>query len=233
MNSDVTHERAAHGIGPGQRAWLTPSSGILFLANAIPLLGVALLGWDVFPIVFLYWLENVVVGAFNVLRLVSARPREVDHWVGKVFLVPFFVFHYGMFTMVHGVFVFNLFGRDRGFHGFFPSLEAIWSTVREYGLLWAVLALLLSHAFSYGWNYLGNGEFRTATLRTLMHQPYRRVVVLHVVILFGGFAVLALGEPIAALLLLVLLKTGIDWAAHLREHRGLQRGREAGARKLR
>ena len=52
-----------------------------------------------------------------------------------------------------------------------------------------------------------------------MGKPYGRVVVLHLTILFGGFGVQALGSPLWALLLLVVLKTGIDLAAHVREHR--------------
>ena len=45
---------------------MTPSLAALVIANAIPLVGVLFLGWTVFPLVLLYWLENVVVGGFNV-----------------------------------------------------------------------------------------------------------------------------------------------------------------------
>jgi hypothetical protein len=41
----------------------------------------------------------------------------------------------------------------------------------------------------------------------------------HVTILAGGFLADSLGAPLAALILLVLLKTVIDLLAHLREHR--------------
>ena len=41
---------------------LTPSLLALLLANAFPIVGVLFLGWTVFPLVLLYWLENVVVG---------------------------------------------------------------------------------------------------------------------------------------------------------------------------
>jgi len=43
-------------------------------------------------------------------------------------------------------------------------------------------------------------------------------MVLHVVILGGGFLVTMLGSPLIALALLVVLKTGLDLFAHLREH---------------
>ena len=80
---------------------LSASAVALVLANAVPLAGVVALGWQVFPLVLLYWLENVVVGGFNVLRMLSARPRDGVRWVAKAFLVPFFVVHFGLFTATH------------------------------------------------------------------------------------------------------------------------------------
>jgi hypothetical protein len=54
-----------------------------------------------------------------------------------------------------------------------------------------------------------------------MMQPYARVVVLHVTILFGGFAFMALHAPAAALVVLVALKTALDLRTHLAERRKL------------
>jgi hypothetical protein len=51
-----------------------------------------------------------------------------------------------------------------------------------------------------------------------MKEPYTRVVVLHLTILGGGWAVMALGEPQAALVVLVLVKIAVDLAAHRRQH---------------
>src|SRR6266496_3701604 len=56
---------------------LTPSLVVLLVANALPIAGVLFLGWGVFPLVLLYWLENVVVGGFNVAKLLLAQPREL------------------------------------------------------------------------------------------------------------------------------------------------------------
>ncbi|MGH2668698.1 MAG: DUF6498-containing protein, partial [bacterium] len=89
---------------------VTPSLLVLALANAVPIVGVLFLGWQVFPIVLLYWLENVVVGAFNAAKLLLARPQETLSNVGKLFLVPFFMVHFAMFTFVLGVLLVALFG---------------------------------------------------------------------------------------------------------------------------
>ena len=53
-----------------------------------------------------------------------------------------------------------------------------------------------------------------------MFAPYRRIVVLHITIIGSGFLFMELGEPIAALLLMVALKTSFD-VYHLRKGSGI------------
>jgi hypothetical protein len=193
----------------------TPLSAlVLIAANLVPLVGVAAFHWTIFSVLLLYWCENVVVGAFNVLRMLAAAPRNVVVDVGKVFLIPFFCIHYGMFTMVHGIFVLTLFGPGGGFN---PSPAAFLSAVRGAGIGYGVLAIVLSHAFSFVHNYLMGGEYRRASLQQLMAQPYARVMVLHATILIGGFAAKALGAPAVVLVVLVVLKIAIDLRSHLAE----------------
>jgi hypothetical protein len=57
-----------------------------------------------------------------------------------------------------------------------------------------------------------------------MMLPYGRVVVLHLTILFGGFATMALGEPIWLILIMVAVKIAVDLKMHLREHLKLSAG---------
>lgn len=194
---------------------MTPSLLVLLVANALPIVGVLVLGWTVFPLVLLYWLENVIVGGFNVAKLVLAQPRAPAYWAGKLFLVPFFVVHFGGFTFVHGVLVLALFG-PKGTQAF-DLLGTVPTAIRANHLGWAVVTLVLSHGFSFYWNYVRNGEYRRASLNALMGQPYGRVLVLHFTVLFGGWIIMATGAPLLALVLLVLIKTAADAHAHKAE----------------
>lgn len=198
--------------------WKLPSVIALVLANLIPLFGVVCYGWQVFPIMFLFWFENVVVGLFNVVKMAWAGGLGSNVGV-KLFLVPFFTVHYGIFTMVHGLFVFAMFGADwRGGAGAFPSFDRVQDLLTQQHLGWAVLGLVVSHGFSFVTNYLRDGTYRTAVLPIIMMQPYGRVVVLHLAILGGGFLVLALGKPVVGLVLLIALKIGLDVLAHVKQH---------------
>ena len=79
-------------------------------------------------------------------------------------------------------------------------------------------ALFLSHGASFFLNYLGKREYLTTSPIRQMFAPYGRVVVLHLTILIGAFAVAILGAPIGALVVLVVLKTAFDLRLHLRQH---------------
>ena len=194
------------------------SAWVLLAANLIPVAGVLLWGWSVFALLLLFWMENVLIGVFFVLRMLCADPRDPALWAGKLFVVPFFCFHYGMFTAIHGVFVFTLFGGKLYAPPGLQVLEPAARAASDLGLWLPLAALFASHGFSFLWNYLYRGEFKRAQLTRLMAQPYGRVVVLHITIIFGGMGAMALGSPVWALLVLLCLKIGLDLRAHLKEH---------------
>ncbi len=201
----------------GTVRWL-PSASALVVANVIPLAGVVVFGWDVFVVVFLFWLENVVVGFFNLLRMLWVERGAERFPLAKLVVMPFFLVHYGMFTAIHGVFVLVLFGGMMQRGAAFPSVQTVVDIVAQYHLWIAVLALFASHGYSFVANYVAQQEYRRVTLRDLMGQPYGRVVVLHLTILFGGFLAMVLRQPVVGAFLLVVLKVGLDLRAHLREH---------------
>jgi hypothetical protein len=152
----------------------------------------------------------------------NVTPRAFAHAI-KLFLIPFFMLHYFMFCAGHGVFVFSLFPDESGYFaateglGLFSSLGRaveIFSTP----LALAAVALALSHGISFLVNFVGGREYQRLDLRQLMMLPYSRIVVLHLTIIFGGFVTMALGEPVWVVVILVLIKTGVDLKMHLKEH---------------
>lgn len=196
--------------------WQRPSVIALVLANLVPVFGVFCFHWEVFPLMFLFWSENVIIGAFNVLKMLLASPGSPASWIGKFFIIPFFCVHYGMFTFVHGIFVVALFGGGLK-PGGFPGPATFVEIARQNYLSWAILGLAVSRGISFATNYLANGEYKRASLQQLMAQPYGRIIVLHVAILGGGFLMMALHSPVAGLLVLIALKILFDLRGHFAE----------------
>jgi hypothetical protein len=229
------------------------SAWTLVAANVLPLFGVLLLGWDAFAIVALYWLENVMIGMINVLKMITCNPdpaeiekalanggaaidaermrkqrnelnaqgaaAELAHRGARQFLVPFFCVHYGIFCLVHGVFIAAFFAGDAFGAASTGGVRDLVGLAGDRYLVLAAAALAGSHLYSFFRNYLGRGEYRRTIVIWQMFQPYARVVVLHVAILFGAFVVVALGSNVGVLVVLIIGKTLLDVALHLREHR--------------
>jgi hypothetical protein len=216
-------------------AWYRIGSSVgavvaLIVANAIPLLGVLFLGWNVWTILTIYWLENGVVGVLNVLKMARAAGPEPTgsaatlyngRPVGstasaKAVLIPFFCVHYGIFWVVHGIFVLTL----PQFQAFGDESAGLASDPGA--VLFVLVGLFVSHYASYRLNYIGRGEYLRTSASRQMAAPYARLFVLHVTIIIGGMAIAFTGASSAAVLVLVLLKTGLDLGLHLAAHREIE-----------
>ena len=151
-------------------------------------------------VLLLYWLESGVVGLYNVLRMLNISAKA------GTYFVPFFVVHYGLFMFVHLLFIVAFFGRGN-------EPREILS-----GIGVGIAALLISHGVSYRKNFIGGQEYKERTVKQQLFAPYGRIIVMHLTVLFGGWLVLGLGEPVGALVIMVVAKTAIDSWAHIHEH---------------
>ncbi len=186
------------------------------MVNFIPVLGVLFLDWNIAAIMILYWSENLVIGFFNIIKMARARGREKPLSLinvhnpqrGRSYTIVFFIFHYGFFTLGHGVFVFSMFGKP---------------DTNPFILIFTLLFLFTSHYISYQKNFINNGEYLKVSFNQLFLQPYKRVVVMHITIIAAGFFIQSQGNSRPAILILVGLKTIIDLISHQIEHRKFQR----------
>lgn len=240
----------AHG-GDGAKAPIPPPESALdriplaalVLANLAPAVGVLFFGWDARYLLLLYWLENLVIGGWTLLRMLSAGGYRV------LPQAAFFSFHYSFFCAGHGMFIIELIGGevDDSAEDGFPLMlplnmlrgEFAWIAQEMPALLGIpLLAFIISHGVSTVYHHFIGREDARRDADDIMFDPYKRIVLLHIAILLGAMAILATGaETVApALLLLVALKTGIDIHQHRSAHRKRRRvrnenGAEDGAAK--
>lgn len=186
---------------------------VVIAVNLVPIFGVVFWGWSAFALIFLYWMENVVIGVKTLAEMAaSAIASGTVGLVGLVFFGGFFTLHYGLFCFVHGTFVVAMFGAPAlGLH----MLDLAGATrallTQEPNLLiglasiciWQIVQLVL---------FIARGQARTANPLELMGAPYPRIIVLHLAIIFGGFLLMLLNEPVAGLVVLALVKMGFDIA---------------------
>lgn len=211
----------------------------LILANLFVALQTLLHEWGYYQTILLFWLEVVILGSYNVLRLLvvgvfGAAPLGAwaAQWVDLgsrfnrlVFTaigVGFFVVKFGSFALAIGIFVLLLPAAlvpegERGGAAIHRALIAAGP-----GLLVAAAALVLSHGVSFVRNFLVGREYERLNILGLAFWPYARMSFVGGVLLLGiAIARLwpGLGRQTAFALVMVLLKLGADAVSHVLEHR--------------
>ena len=206
----------------------------LMVANLVPLIGVVFLGWDAASIVLLYWIENLIVGIFNVLRMFLVKVESRSKQFQKLFMIPFFCIHFGGFCAVHCFFLLVFFKigspddamADSGaWLGPLIFLQLLYGVVmqlwhgRPPGLEWPVVGLFVSHGISFIRNFIYGQQYLSLKVKSIMMRPYKRIVLMHVVIILGAVLIMKLGSPVALLSLLIFLKVALDLWLHVKIHR--------------
>lgn len=169
------------------------------IVNLAPLAGVLAFGWSAFAVLLIYWLENVAIGVAQAVRIGIAGVR--NRTPETLFLLPFFCVHYGMFTAVHGVFVVAMFGAE--------ALNGARGVVTP-GVLAAAAVIAVWQATLVIVDGRRSEWFAGLAAKTLMFEPYGRVIALHLTIIVGAMLVAMLGAPVWAVAVLTVMKLLID-----------------------
>ena len=197
---------------------------LLVLANLVPLAGIIYFEWNLTAVLMLYWIENLVIGAYAVVKILFAG--VLHRQAAALFTSVFFIVHYGLFWSGHGFFLSSLLDLPvQESQTWLPApfgtgldvLLSAWSVHGE-ALAWATFALVVSHGFSLFENFIGNREFESRDAAKMPFDPYKRVFLLHVSLIAGAILIEQLGQKIYLLVLLVGIKVAMDVWLHRREH---------------
>jgi hypothetical protein len=232
-------------LGPLETIWRRPGAAVILGANLVPALVALYFGWDPFAIVLLYWLENAVIGLFNLLRIAFAAPyfrTQADELVG-IFQTGLFrfpqltreflsqvrrqpakhepaikLFASLLFLLTFPVFLgIHLLVLFRIFEGTGPTglLPAL-SAQLSIGFVLALAGLSVEHAWSFADEYVRQGGYRRTIPILQVMQPYPRLAAIHLALLIGALLARLLPAPAVTAIALVVLKTVLDLTLVLR-----------------
>ncbi len=190
---------------------LEPPGKVLLLSNILAMAVVVLLGYEFAVLVWVYWLESVVMGIFAFLKLWMSGTKQRKTLPIAALLPFFFAFHYGAFHLGYLVFL----------------LALPWFSVGLSEIPWTLLAggsLFASHAYSFYENVWKKPEnIPTGSKATKLQfiEPYSRILPIHVTIIFSGVVIgfFGIGQNLGLLLLFMGLKTFSDLYFHLMKHK--------------
>lgn len=189
---------------------------MVLAVNAVPVVGVLQHGWSVASVLVLYWFENLLVAVCTCIRIAVHRrfSRKRGHWRdgqlgvssnGKPVrggLLTEYATGAFVFTLAHGVFVavivFAL-GQEQ-------QDEAMWRfSLQQVGFGALVIAAMLALDLVFDLATIRSRSY--AWMQDQARRRMGRVVILHLVIIFGMMAVVITDSPLGIFYLLVGLKT--------------------------
>lgn len=205
---------------------------LLLISVAITLVGVLRLGWDAGIVILIYWMENLIIGFWQLVKIISARSDLPWKFriLGKTFMSGFFTLHFGGFCGAHGLFILVFITTRQGEGDL--AAKVMKEAMDPFGpwvfltLLWGVLKTVVTLLPTAAWlsltgifltrgmetwrNFFANGEWKSKSSKDLMTEPYKHIVVVHVAIILCGTLVMALGSTLPLLVGIVVGKLAID-----------------------
>ena len=191
------------------------------LINAVPVYGVLVEGWSATTILVLYWMENLLTAVATCLRIAIHRSwtQKRGHYhggqlgvvVGGKSAKPIgtFLGEYAtaalIFTLAHGVFVVALPLILASNHPDDPRWQLSLSQLRL-----GVSAVAAFLGLSLVADLPGLPTWSFARIRAYAQARLGRVLILHLTIIFGMFAIAFTESPYGFLYVLVGLKTLAD-----------------------
>ena len=198
-----------------------PSLLILVSINIITIFGIIFLNWKTPEIIIAFWAESAIIGFFVILKMIKTKsiaPEKVKNVFPvkiKYLLVPFFIFHYGIFMLAHLAFIFVMFNigeTEIVLAEIIPTVAIIFAS------------LFISHLFSYRSNFIENKEYEKSSVIKIMFSPYKRILTMHFAIILGFIIYIFLipisgGSPIEKIsaIILTIIKILADSFSHLKE----------------
>jgi hypothetical protein len=190
------------------RFYKDPSFWVLLFSNSVTIFYALAETWSLLTLMVIYWVQSVIIGGFNVVRILSLQEFSTEGVTvndqpvlpsveTKHQVATFFSLHYGFFHFIYGVFL-----ATQGGH-----IEVNYVAVGS-------LIFFVDHFFSFRSNRKRDKK-KLQNIGRLMFFPYARILPMHLVII--AFGVISSGT--LPLVVFLALKTLADLLMHAVEHR--------------
>lgn len=163
---------------------LTP---VLVFSNFFPVLGVMLYNWTIFSVVYIYWIEMLIVSTFSLLKILYARGEDISFrdrvkMGGKFFLIRTGIFFFYLSFIVT-------------FLGMMVSAKTPHSSVdvaqtlalRQGFIKLALFNFIIYNLLEFYFLFIKNGYYKMAAPSKFYTFFNARMLVVHIVVIAGTF----------------------------------------------
>lgn len=185
-----------------------PTVVFIVVSNLLILAGSLIWGWDLLTMMLVFWLESAIIGFYTLLKLFAVNPPVA------LFVLPFYLFHFGCFLAVYLVAVLTVFAPPPSRAQLVPFLK---SSLLNLPVLLGAVPLFISHGVSFYKNFWPRRELWENKLNDIALEPYPRIMLWCPVLLAAAAAVhyLGGGRPQYGYPVVILAKACADIYSHL------------------
>ena len=200
-----------------QRIWNKPITNIV-LWNITPYIGVWLFHWNPLTVFVCYALETIVIGVFNVFKLIAVYfyglPNEVPEGIAEMgfFGIPAFALSYGFLIYFQLCFFFFITGyvkpyKGGGLNSLSYSMNLFMDDKTTY---LALSAFIVSSAYSFVNDFILPQEYSKRTMTSQVGEPFPRIIVSQLVVFGGVTFYLMTRKSIVLLITFTAIKIAVE-----------------------
>jgi len=189
---------------------------IYILVSSLYLLVLISLGKvSAMSILFVYFLETLIIGIFNALKMYYilriGKKDDTSNPMGYG-IILFFLVHYGFFVGIQSVFGFALFDMDGSsiFKEPFHILENYGIILSLEDVKYALPAIVLVYVGKFFTDFIRNKKYDVFNASEIMFKPYLRIVIQQFVVIISAFFIVFGKAGTIAAILLIILRFFID-----------------------
>lgn len=184
-------------------AWLN----VLFL-----ILLLALGKIDPVTVLFGYFLETIIIGIFTIFKMYLASKHDGS---GKTiwFLIPFFMFHYGMFVAIQSIFIFAIIGISDSqlIKEPFHVIENYTIILELKGMGLVLLLMAITQTIKFVFDFLEPKKHLGFTASEIMVMPYVRIIIQQFAVIIAMFFIIFSQADVIAAILLICIRAFVDF----------------------
>jgi hypothetical protein len=227
--SSASRERGSHGsrwrrVGSGIRIVTLRllqllrndvTAVLLVVANLVPVIDLVRTGEPVGSILIIYWMQLVIIGFWNVIKLIVVTRLRA------LVFVPMFVITY--------MAIINIFGFIAGGLLDDQMRGSAWQKDFSLSNYWVPAAIFFAvHGVSFVVNFVGRRESEGVTWETQISQPFARALPMWLAATVGAVFGSFLTSATVAAVFVIPVKIALDLFGHFVEHGIIPKSGDAG-----
>ena len=186
----------------------------IILWNITPFLGVIFLHWAPLSVFVYYSLETIVIGIFNIFRLIAVyyygRQEDAENNPGNmgILAIPAFAFAYGLAAWVQLISFMSIAGliEVNGNNNLVQAFDLILDQQGRY-ILFGLF--VVSNAYAFVNDFILPGEYAKRNMTEQMAEPFIRVIASQAAVLVGAALFVMFGN-LGLLVCFAVIKTFFD-----------------------